>query len=163
MVKIKVEKVVSGVRAEQPQAQLRLLKTSLQPTPSSLDELRGAIETWEAEYPRCIGRVDEPLSDSVRGSTLQPMCPLSLSGHLDLHAARLGMHALRRAEIDAYSDVKKWLPAPQEQCPWMWLVSTTTRAKAKVIAKDRTRVGRVHIPQPLCWEQIRCAGIASED
>ena len=99
-----MEKVALGIRGEPSQANPRLLKKILQPTQKSLEELRGAIETWEAECQRYIGRVGEPLSDSVRRLTLQPMCPSPLSDHLDFHAARLGAYALLRAEIDAYLD-----------------------------------------------------------
>ena len=101
-----MEKVASGVRAEQPPGEPQTSEKILQTTQRSLEELRGVIETWEAEYQRYIGRVDEPLSDAVRRLTLQSMCPPSLSDHLDFHAARLGAYALLRAEIDAYLGVK---------------------------------------------------------
>ena len=111
-----MEKAVRGGRADQPPANLRLLKKILQPTRKSFEELRGTIETWEAEYQRYIGRVGEPLSDSVRRLTLQPMCPLSLSHRLDFRAAGLGAYALLCAGIDAYLGVSM-APSASEAMP----------------------------------------------
>ena len=86
---------------------LRLFTEIIQPTRTSLEELHGAIETWEAECQRCIGRMDEPLSDSARRLALQSTCSRSLSGRLEFHAARLGPCALLRADRDAYVDVHR--------------------------------------------------------
>eukprot|EP00971_Amphidinium_carterae_P014303 282616-Amphidinium_carterae.1 len=70
------------------QANLRLLKRVLHPSQQTLDNLRGALETWERELRVYRERTGESLSDPVKRLTLQAMCPQQLQAHLEFHANR---------------------------------------------------------------------------
>ena len=99
-------RLVKEYEPNTPQANLRMLKRVLQPTPQLLENLRSYMETWERETRIYQERTGERLSDPLRRLTLQSMCPTALQQHLEFHAARLNTYDALKSEIDSYLDIK---------------------------------------------------------
>ena len=67
----------------------RLLKRLSHPVQVSFEDLRRAIEEWEADFNEYNDRTRKSLDDDQIALALQDMCPELLQNHIELHAARM--------------------------------------------------------------------------
>ena len=85
-----------------PQVNMKILKTVLHPTQVRLAQLHLHIETWAERYRVYKEKIGESLSDPMQRVCLQSMCQEKLASHLDMHVARLDTYLKMRTEIVPY-------------------------------------------------------------
>ena len=70
-----------------PQVNMKILKTVLHPTQVGFAQLHLHIETWEERYRVYKEKTGESLSGPMQRMCLQSMCPEKLASHLHMHVA----------------------------------------------------------------------------
>ena len=89
-----------------PRSNMRLLRRILVQPRATLDNLRSAIDKWEADMLEYVQRGNQDLADAQKITILLSMLPESLEDHMELNIARLDTYAKARAEVISYTEQK---------------------------------------------------------
>eukprot|EP00435_Cladocopium_sp_Y103_P030290 s1121_g7.t1 len=89
-----------------PRSNMRLLRRILVQPRSTLENLRSAIDRWEASILEYTQRGNQDLSDVAKITGLMAMCPENLEDHLELNIGRLDTYAKMRSEVVSYTEQK---------------------------------------------------------
>ena len=85
---------------------MRLLRRILVQPRATLEQLRAAIDKWEADLAEYVRRGNRDLDDPQKVTILLSMVPEQLEDHLEMNIGRLDTYAKARAEVISYTEQK---------------------------------------------------------
>ena len=85
---------------------MRLLRRILVQPRATLEQLRAAIDKWEADLAEYVQRGNRDLDDPPKVTILLSMVPEQLEDHLEMNIGRLDTYAKARAEVISYTEQK---------------------------------------------------------
>ena len=85
---------------------MRLLRRILVQPRATLEQLRAAIDKWEADLAEYVQRGNRDLDDPQKVTILLSMVPEQLEDHLEMNIGRLDTYAKARAEVISYTEQK---------------------------------------------------------
>ena len=89
-----------------PRSNMRLLRKILVQPRCTLDDLRAAIDRWEADVAEYVSRGNKDLEDEQKVMVIMGMTPEGLEDHLELNISQLNSYAKVRSEIISYTEQK---------------------------------------------------------
>ena len=85
---------------------MRLLRRILVQPRATLEQLRAAIDKWEADLAEYVQRGNRDLDEPQKVTILLSMVPEQLEDHLEMNIGRLDTYAKARAEVISYTEQK---------------------------------------------------------
>ena len=85
---------------------MRLLRRILVQPRATLEQLRAAMDKWEADLVEYVQRGNRDLDDPQKVTILLSMVPEQLEDHLEMNIGRLDTYAKARAEVISYTEQK---------------------------------------------------------